>query len=68
MQQNHGQLLKSREKKIRSHRNVDLEKDGNISWVDKVSDEEVLQGANETKTMLDAGGKCKRVIMACAKT
>ena len=32
-----------------------------ISWVDKISNEEVLQRVNETKTMLDTVGKCKRV-------
>jgi len=31
-----------------------------ISWVDKISNEEVfLQRINETKTMLDTVGKCK---------
>jgi len=50
-----------------------LEKDGeNTSWVGKISNtnEEVLQGVNETQTMLDTVGKCKRVrvVRACAKT
>jgi len=39
-----------------------------ISCVDKISNEEVLQRVNETKTMLDTVGKCKRVVRACAKT
>jgi len=32
-----------------------------ISWVDKISNEEVLQRINETKTMLDTIRKCKHV-------
>jgi len=36
-----------------------------ISWVDKISYEEVLQRVNETKT-LDIVRKCKRVVWACA--
>jgi len=32
-----------------------------IGQVDKISNEEVLQTANESKTMLDTVGKCKRV-------
>jgi len=32
-----------------------------ISWVDKISNEEVLQRTNETKTMLDTVRKCKCV-------
>jgi len=39
-----------------------------ISCVDKISNEEVLQRVNETKTMLDTVGKCKRVVRAYAKT
>jgi len=39
-----------------------------ISWVDKISDEEVLQRINETKTMLDIVRKCKYVARACAET
>jgi len=40
-----------------------------ISWVDKISNDEVLQRVNETKTMLDTvGKKHKRVVRACAKT
>jgi len=39
-----------------------------ISWVDKISDEEVLQRINETKTMLDIVRKCKCVARACAET
>ena len=38
-----------------------------ISWVDKVSNEAVLQRINETKTILDTVGKCKHVVRACAK-
>jgi len=33
----------------------------------KISNEEVLQRGNEAQTMLDAVGKCKRVVRACAK-
>jgi len=40
----------------------------NITWVDKISNEKVLQRLNETKTMLDTVGKCKRVVRAYAKT
>jgi len=40
---------------------------GKISWVDKISNEEVLQRVNETKTVRHRG-KCKRVVKACAKT
>ena len=29
-----------------------------ISWVDKISNEEVLKRVNETKTMLDTVRKC----------
>jgi len=32
-----------------------------ISWVDKISNEEVLQRVNETKTMLDTVRKCKHM-------
>jgi len=32
-----------------------------ISWVDKISNKEVLQRVNETKTTLDTVRKCKRV-------
>jgi len=39
-----------------------------ISWMDKISNEKVLQRVNEAKTMLDTVRKCKRVVMACAKT
>jgi len=39
-----------------------------ISWVDKISNEEVLQRVNETKTMLDTVRKCKKVVKACAET
>jgi len=39
-----------------------------ISWVDKLSNEEVLQRENETNTMLDTVRKWKRVVRACAKT
>jgi len=39
-----------------------------ISWVDKISNEEVLQRINETKSKLDTARKCKRVVRACAKT
>jgi len=39
-----------------------------ISWVDKISNEEVLQRINETKTMLDTVRKHKCVVRACAKT
>ena len=46
-------------------RYIELEK---ISWVDKVSNDEVIQRINETKPMLDTVRKCKRVAMACAKT
>jgi len=38
-----------------------------ISWVDKISNEEVLQRVNETRTMLDTVSRCKRVVRACAK-
>jgi len=40
----------------------------NITWMDKISNEKVLQSLNETKTMLDTVGKCKRVVRAYAKT
>jgi len=36
-----------------------------ISWVDK--NEEVLQRVNETISMSNNSGKCKRVLTACAK-
>jgi len=39
-----------------------------ISWEDKLSNEEVLQRVNETRTMFDTVRKCKRVVMACATT
>jgi len=39
-----------------------------ISWVDKTSNEDVLQRVNETKTMLDTVRKCKRAVTTCAKT
>ena len=39
-----------------------------ISWVDKISSAEVLQRVNETNTMLNTVGKCKRVVMAYAET
>jgi len=39
-----------------------------VSWLDKVSNEEVLQRVNETKTTLDTVRKHKRVVRACAKT
>jgi len=40
-----------------------------ISWVDKISNEEVLQRVNETKTMLDNSGKTQTcVVRVCAKT
>jgi len=39
-----------------------------ISCMDKITNEEVLQRVNETKTMLDTLRKCKRVVRACAKT
>jgi len=32
-----------------------------ISWVDKISNDEVLQRVNETRTMLDTVRKCKHV-------
>jgi len=32
-----------------------------ISWMDKISNEEVLQRVNETRTMLDTVRKCKHV-------
>jgi len=38
-----------------------------ISWVDKISNEEVLQRVNETKTMLDTVRK-RNMVRACAKT
>jgi len=34
-----------------------------ISWVNKISNEQVLQRVNETKTMLDTVGKCKLVLL-----
>ena len=34
----------------------------------KISNEDVLQRINETKTMLETAGKCKRVVRARAKT
>ena len=37
-----------------------------ISWVDKISNDEVLQKVNETKTTSDTVRKCKRVVRACA--
>jgi len=41
---------------------VDLDKDGKkISWVDKISNEEVLQRVNETRTMLDTVRKRNHV-------
>ena len=39
-----------------------------ISWVEKISNEEVLQRVNETKTVLGTVRKCKRVLRACATT
>jgi len=39
-----------------------------VNWLDKVSNEEVLQRVNETKTTLDTVRKHKRVVRACAKT
>jgi len=39
-----------------------------ISWVDKISNEEVPQRVNETRTTLDTVGKSKHVVRACAKT
>jgi len=39
-----------------------------VSWVDKISNKEVLQRVSETKTMLDTVGKCKCMVRACAKT
>ena len=41
---------------------------GKISSVDKISNEEVLQRVNESKTMLDTVGIRKRVVRVCAKT
>jgi len=37
-----------RQKEVRSHGNVDLEKD-KINWVDKIFDEQVLQRVNEIR-------------------
>jgi len=37
-----------------------------ITWVDKITNEEVLQRVDETKTMLDTVGKRKHVVRACA--
>jgi len=34
-----------------------------INWVNKISNEQVLQRVNETKTMLDTVGKCKLVLL-----
>ena len=56
----------SRRNEIRSHGNVGFEKDGETDG--QKSNEEVLQRANETRTMLDTVRKCKRVLRACAKT
>jgi len=39
-----------------------------ITWVDKISNEEVLQRVNETKTMLHSEKMQTCVIRACAKT
>jgi len=41
-----------------------------IGWVVRISNEEVLQIANETKTMLDVHSEKTQtcVVMACAKT
>jgi len=39
-----------------------------ISSVDKISNEEVLQRVNKTRTMLDTVRKHKRVVWRCAKT
>jgi len=36
--------------------------------VGKISNEEVLQTVNETRTLLDIVGKWKRIDRACAKT
>jgi len=54
MHQKHGNDS-SRQKEIRSHGNVDLKKGhrvmARISWVDKISNEEVPQRVNETKSI-----------------
>ena len=47
---------------------MDLEKDGENYWVDKISNKKVLERVNETRTMLDTVEKCKHVVRACAKT
>jgi len=39
-----------------------------LVWVDKISNEEVLQRVNKIKTILDTVGKRQRVVRACAKT
>jgi len=39
-----------------------------ISWLDKISNEEVLQRVDETKIMLDALRKHKCMVRACVKT
>jgi len=42
-----------------------LEKDGEISWVDKISDEEVVQAVNEARNRKHCQVAAKRA--ACAK-
>jgi len=39
-----------------------------IHWVDKMSNEKVVQKVNKIKTMLETVRKRKRVVRACAKT
>jgi len=39
-----------------------------ISWVNKVSNQEVLQRVNETKSMLDTVRKCKQNVKALEET
>jgi len=38
-----------------------------ISWVEKISNEEVLQRVSETNTAIDTVRKRKPVVKACAK-
>jgi len=39
-----------------------------ISWADKISNEEILQRVNETRTTLKPVEKHKHVVGACVKT
>jgi len=44
-----------RQKKIRSLWNVDMEKNWKISWLDKVTNEEVLRSVNKDRQIMNSG-------------